>query len=370
MLVRTLGAVGLAALVSASGAQAQDFTYGSGVPERSSANGFGVLPLLDRIAEATGGEVTFTPILGGQLVSIPNALAGISDGVVDSGFFITQFHPAELPHASLMSEVTGLATDPYATIGALNEAFFVACEPCREDFREMGVVPVLMQSATPLTMQCSEPASSQADLEGRRVSTIGAPEMRWAEAIGMTPVRTSITDILPALQLGQTDCTLIGTAWIRSYGLEDTVESVIEMPQGIISGAVPLAFNAASWEAISPENQAAIIALMPATLWDYVTDAYVTVDADVKDALSDQISFVPGDAALTDAWSAFQAAEPTALVALTERRDIENGDALVAEIVEIFRVWHEDLLPQFEGDRAAFERIAQERIFDHYDFGS
>lgn len=65
-----------------------------------------------------------TPILGGQLVSIPGALEAIADGVVDSGFLITH-----LPAAALMSELTGLGTDPFATMGALNEAYFVDQPP-------------------------------------------------------------------------------------------------------------------------------------------------------------------------------------------------------------------------------------------------
>ena len=362
------GALVVAGCLVSFGAFAQNITYGSGVPERSGANRFGVLPMMERIETATDGDVSFTPLLGGQLVSIPGALQSIQDGVVGSGFFITQFHPAELPAASMMSQITGLGTDPYATIGALNEAFFVVCEECREDMRALGIVPLLMQSATPLTMQCTEPAETLADLEGRRVSTIGQPEMRWAEQIGMTPVRTSISDILTGLQLGQTDCTLVGTSWIRSYGLEDTVTSVIEMPQGIIAGAVPMAFNQATWDGIDADDRQAMVDLMPQMLWDYVADAYVAPDVAVRSDLEDRIAFAPGDDALLAAWGVFQSGEPAALKALAADRGIENGEELIDQIVEVFRVWHEDLLPQFDGDPDAFARIAEERIFSQYDF--
>lgn len=363
---KTAFAFALAAF--ATTASAETFTYGSGVPERSSANRAGVLPILEKITAATDGSVSFTPILGGQLVSLPGALQAIADGVVASGFMITQFYPAELPAGSLMSEVTGLGTDPYATIGALNEAFFVTCKACREDFRKVGIVPVLMQSATPLTMQCTKAVETLDDLQGLRVLTIGRPEMRWAESIGMTPVKTSITDILSGLQLGQADCTLIGTAWIRSYGLEDTIKSVIEMPQGILAGAVPLAFNAGSWSSISEADRAKIIALMPRALWDYVTGAYVEADTAVKDAVSDKIAFAPGDAALSEAWTKFHAGEVAALKELAASRGVTDPDALVDEIVEVFRVWHEELLPEFKGNPDKFAEIAQERIFSHYDF--
>lgn len=357
----------LAGALSAGSAPAQELTYGSGVPERSAANREGVLPLLEAITAATEGRVSFTPILGGQLVSIPGALEAIADGVVDSGFLITQFYPSDLPAAALMSELTGLGTDPFATMGALNEAYFVDCAACRADFEALGVVPALLQSAAPLTMQCTQPVATAADLAGLRVATIGRPEMRWATALGMVPVQTAISDLLSALQLGMTDCAIIGTSWIRSYGLEDTIKGVIEMPQGIIAGAVPLAFNADSWAAVEDADRAAIRGLMAATLWDYVSNAYVTPDVETRAALTDRIAFAPGDAALTEAWQAFSAGEAAALRSLAAERGIADSDALIDRIIETFRVWHEDLLPQFAGDREAFIRIANDRIFNRID---
>ncbi|MGV0759876.1 hypothetical protein V6768_11240 [Tistrella mobilis] len=355
-------------LPAAGPATAATLTYGSGVPERSSANQQGVLPILADITRATDGRVAFTPILGGQLVSIANGFDGIRDGVVDAGFFIGQLTGSQLPYSSLIAEMTGLGGDPYATMGAINEIFFVGCQNCRDEVKMAGIVPILVQSASPLAMMCTKPAATAADLAGRRVSVVGSPEARWATALGMTPVRSTITDILPALQLGQSDCTLLGMAWIRSYGLQDTVTSVIEMPQGIIAGAVPIAFNRKSWEKISKEDRAAIVKLMPAAVWNYVTDAYVTQDAKVKASLADKVTFSPGDADMKSRWTGFQDGEVAALKALARDRGLADGDAVVDRMVATFRIWHERLLPQFQGDRAKFEQILNERVFSKYPF--
>ncbi|HAE46247.1 MAG: hypothetical protein CMO30_15885 [Tistrella sp.] len=355
-------------LPAAGPATAATFTYGSGVPERSSANQQGVLPILADITRVTDGRVAFTPILGGQLVSIANGFDGIRDGVVDAGFFIGQLTGSQLPYSSLIAEMTGLGGDPYATMGAINEIFFVGCQNCRDEVKMAGIVPILMQSASPLAMMCTKPAATAADLAGRRVSVVGSPEARWTTALGMTPVRSTITDILPALQLGQSDCTLLGMAWIRSYGLQDTVTSVIEMPQGIIAGAVPIAFNRKSWEKISKEDRAAIVKLMPAAVWNYVTDAYITQDAQVKASLADKVTFSPGDADMKSRWTGFQDGEVAALKALARDRGLADGDAVVDRMVATFRIWHERLLPQFQGDRAKFEQILNERVFSKYPF--
>ncbi|MEW5420806.1 hypothetical protein [Amorphus sp. 3PC139-8] len=357
-----------AASLLASPTAAGNLTYGSGVPERSAANQFGVLPMLDTLSGVTAGKTTFTPFLGGQIVSLPGGLPGIRDHVVDAGFFLTQFHPSELPTASLMAELTGLGTDPYATIGALNEVFFAKCKTCASDMKAQGVVPLMVQSATPLTLQCTRTVESLDDVEGLRVAVIGQPEMRWISSVGGVPVQSSVVDLLSALQLGQADCGLLPVSWIKSYGLQDTVKSVIDLPQGIITGAVPLAFNAAAWASLAGTDRQAMIDAMPQIMWDYVTNAYVEPDQEARAALSQKLPFSDGGEALTAAWAMFQASEPGALKQLAEARGIDNADALVDEIVETFRVWHEDLLPKFKGDPDTFARIVKERVYGAFPY--
>ncbi|MGH8703220.1 MAG: hypothetical protein ACREVR_18880, partial [Burkholderiales bacterium] len=284
-------------------AAAETFTYGSGVPERSSANIKGVNPLLDKITAATQNRVTFTRLMGGTVVQIPTGLQGVRDGIVDSGFTIMQAHPANLPVASLIADLGGLGTDTYATFGAINEFMFVHCPGCLADFKKQGVVPLLTQSATPLTMACTRPATTAAELKGLRAVALGAPELRWAARLGMTPARTTFAEVLQQLQLGNADCFVAPVSWIKSYGLQDVIKSVIEMPQGVVSGALPLFFNQKSWARISEADRHAMLRLMPEANFRYVHDAYVEFDVEAKKEYQSRIRFVPGDKAMAEAWA-------------------------------------------------------------------
>ena len=352
-------------MLTGAPADAKTLTYGSGVPERAAANRLGVVPMLERLSRASDGAVGFTPILGGKLVSIQGGLPAIRDHVVDAGFFLTQFHPAEMPAASLMAELTGLGSAPLATIGALNEIFFTRCPPCLEDMAAQNVVPLMIQSATPLVLQCTGMVSTIDDLAGLRVAVIGQPEMRWIEAAGATPIRSPVSDILAALQLGQADCGLLAMSWIRSYGLEDTIASVIDRPQGIITGAVPLAINADAWAAIPEAARRGMIAAMPDIVRDYVTDAYIEPDQAVRASMSGRLRMSDGGPGFAAAWSSFQKTEPAALVTLARARGLKDPEGFVATAVEIFRIWHEDLLPQVAGDPEAFATLLRTRVYDH-----
>ncbi|AFK53641.1 hypothetical protein [Tistrella mobilis] len=364
MRVTIFAAVCTALALMGQSVVAKTLTYGSGVPERAAANRLGVLPMLDRLTQVSDGEIRFTPILGGQLVSIPGGLPAIRDHVVDAGFFLTQFHPADMPAASFMAELTGLGTSPLATIGALNEIFFTRCPACMADMARQNVVPMMIQSATPLVLQCTGQVSDAPDLAGLRVAVIGQPEMRWIEALGAIPVRSSVSDILSALQLGQADCGLLPLSWIRSYGLQDTIRSVIDRPQGIITGAVPLAINADTWSTLPQTTRQKMIAAMPGIIHDYVTSAYVGPDDAVRGEMAERLHVSDGGPTLAAAWASFQKAEPTALIEAARAHGLENPEGFVAMAVETFRIWHEDLLPRFTDDPDTFTALLKARVYD------
>lgn len=344
--------------------QAASFTYGSGVPDRSSANKKGVYPLMDKIAKATDNRVTFKRLVGGTVVKLTKTMPAIADGVVDSGFMISQFYPADLPYASLLGALTGLGTDPYATIGALNEIYFTACPECQKDFNKKGLYPLFIQSADPIVMQCTKKISSPADLKGLKVSHSASPEARWAETLGMTPVRSRISDILSALQLGQTNCVLAPLAWMRSYGFADSIKSVIDYPQGVITGAVPLVMGKKAWGAISAKDKEAIKNIMPGAIFDYVHDAYVLQTGAVKKSVEKRINFSSGGEQLAKMFKAYSAKEKDALIALAKKRKLANGEELVNKMAAIMEKWHTVHLPKIQGNREGFAKVLKAEVFD------
>lgn len=362
-LPASLAAALLVAGMTTSLAHAQNYRYGSFVPERSSANRVGVFPLEKKITAATSGRVKFTNLVGGTVLTPRNTLSGIRDGVVDAGFMVSQFHTSDLPYASLLAGFTGFGTETFATLGALNEAYFIACKKCREDFAKQNLVPLFAQSATPLNMICRKDVGSMAALKGLRLSAIGATELRWGALLGMTPRRQNFRQFVQAMQLGQTDCFMGPPAWIVSYGLTDVAKSVITMPQGVIVGAFPMVFNKASIAKMSAADRKALAANMAGWAFDYVKGAYVDGDAAARKALAGKVKFVKGGAAMQSKWVGFRKSEIAALIKLAESRKLENPKQLVETIAAIFTKWHTEYLPDFKGDRAQFVKVLNERVF-------
>jgi len=363
-LTTSVWALAAVAVGTAATAEAETLRYGSFVPARSSANSAGVLPMMKKIEAVTNGRVKFNVSLGGAILSPRNSLSGIRDGVVDSGFIVMAFYAKDLPNASMLSEFTGFGTDTWAALGALNEAYFLTCKKCREDFKKQGLAPLFMQSATPLNMVCRKPVRTTADLKGLKLSSIDTPGMRWGKRLGMTPRRQNFRQFVQAMQLGQTDCFLGPPAWIRSYGLTDVAKSVVSLPQGVVLGAVPMMFNAKSLAKISAEDRKAMASKMGAWVASYVDAAYVKSDAAVTKMLQGKVAFVAGDGNMKSAWDAHTKAEQAALVALAKRRNLTGGEDMVKRIAAVFRKWHEVHLPTFKDDPKKFGEVLQREVFD------
>lgn len=371
---RLLKRIAAAATIAAAGCVAtmptgaETFTYGSPVPEQALFNREGVVPFLNALEEATDGRVRFRGLFGGTIVKMPTVLSAVRDGVVDSGFVVLVFYGSDLPYASLMASTTAFGTDPVASMGALNEAFFVGCPQCLDDMKAQGQIPLFLNSTTSVRMQCTSAIAGSADLEGLRVSVIAPPEARWAETLGMSPVRTSISDLLVSLQLGKADCALVPISWAQSYGLIDVVESVVDMPQGIPGGAVPVSLSLSAWERISDEDRAAILETAAQWVLPYVERAYIDADNGVRPALEAAATFVVGDDTMQTKWIDYQASEIDALAALAAKRGIEDPEAFAQNIAEIYRKWHEEHLPVIRDDPAAMAQILTDTVYSKADF--
>ena len=71
----------------------------------------------------------------------------------------------------------------------------------------------------------------------------------------------------------------------------------------------------------------------------------------------------PGDEKLKEAWTVYSAAEIDELIAIANRRGLENGEDLVRSFAAIFDKWHTEHLPKFRDNPQAFDEIVWEQVF-------
>ncbi|HLS51851.1 MAG TPA: hypothetical protein VK032_07645 [Burkholderiaceae bacterium] len=349
--------------LSLSTAGAATFTYGSGSPAAANFHVNGLNPMMDAITEATDGRVSFRKLYGGTVVRLDTTLQGIRDGVIDSGYLVSTFHPAELPQVSLIGEMSAFSSNPYAAAGAANEILYKHCPNCKAELEKQGIDAVFSWATSPMVMACTSNINNAADLEKKRVSVIGSGDSRWASALGMSPTRTAVSDLASSLQLGRSDCAIIPTNWIRSYGLGDIVKSVITIPQGIGAAALPLALSTKASKAISAEDHETIRKVVADNLYNWIKHSYVDTDAEVRAQTEDKIRYIDEDDEISARWQENQTHETEALIELAKRRGIDNPEQVVNDMIAVYQRWHTEHLPKFENNPEAFGEILYQEVF-------
>ena len=99
-------AIGLAVSGSAA-AQSGEIKLNSWLGPAHPINTGGYTPFIKAMEEESKGALKFRLFLSGSLLDSRGTLPGIRDGVVEGGFVVLSFHPAEFPHATTFTDLAG-----------------------------------------------------------------------------------------------------------------------------------------------------------------------------------------------------------------------------------------------------------------------
>jgi TRAP-type C4-dicarboxylate transport system substrate-binding protein len=212
------------------------------------------LPLADKLAEATGGELTIkiypSGALGkGPLQQYKRAVTGVADIT-----FCIQSYSATLFPRSL------IATQPGVTLSAeqgtrrfweIYEAYLA------EEYQAVKVLGIWVMSPTVLMMR-DKPVRAVADLSGMKIRISSPVESDLIQAWGGVPVAMPITESYNALNTGVVDAVLIQpSALYRPWNLAEPAQYVttnLPSPTSIVC----LVMNKDSWSSLTPDQQAAL----------------------------------------------------------------------------------------------------------------
>ena len=100
----------------------------------------GYNPFMKAMEADTKGELKFRQFLSGSLLDSRGTLPGIRDGVVEGGFVVLSFHPAEFPHATTFTDLAMVGTDALTAAAAVTETVLLHCKPCEADAKKQNMV--------------------------------------------------------------------------------------------------------------------------------------------------------------------------------------------------------------------------------------
>jgi len=206
-------------------------------------------PWAERIEKASNGrihiEIFPSMTLGGKPPQLPRQ---VRDGVVDMAWMVNAYAAGSFPRTEVF-ELPGVAK---GDISAVNLAMFEMYEDyLKPDFKELFPLFQHVHAGQAIHM-ADKPVRSPADMAGLKIRIPSRTGAWVLEALGASPVKTSVGDIPVSLSKQVVDGALIPFEIIPPLKLQEQTKYQIEGPNGERLGTTSfqLAMNTARWNTL------------------------------------------------------------------------------------------------------------------------
>lgn len=347
------------------GAQATELVYGTHVPSTHSTADTVIVPWIDAVKEATGGDYEITMQWGGAVAKNAAIPGAIRDGLIDLGLMPDVYSPAEFPSSVVITSIALPGKDIRVMTGVASELRLLDCPSCVEEFAETDTVLISSSSIAPQYLMCREPVKTLADLAGKKVRASGGPA-RVMAALGATPVALQFTDAYEALERGQVDCTTGVETFLKDYNWWDSAKYVLDLPLGTYHGVLIL-INKAKYEGMSAEDRKAFDGTLARMTSDY---AFVYKDettlAKAQAQADHGVEYLAPSQDILDAIEKIKVEEIETAIATGEKRGAEDPERLADLTLKLIDKWTA-IVAETGDDREAFAAALQREVYDKLD---
>ena len=185
------------------------------------------MPLADRIAKATDGEVEVKIFSGPTLANFGNVYDRVLNGVADIAFGLLGPTSAAFPK----STVTALPFEtPSGAIGSA--AFWRMLQSGVADDEWQAVKLIAPMVFPPLGLHSRKPVATMADVRDIKMSAQTRPTGESIERLGGVPITMQIAELYPSLQRGIIDIATIGWPAAVAFKLPEVAPYHVEVPLG------------------------------------------------------------------------------------------------------------------------------------------
>jgi TRAP-type transport system periplasmic protein len=358
----------LAVLMTAGGAQSQtrELVYGSWVSPKHGVMRYALPYLFKGVAKDTNNAVTWKLVAGGQLVNGRGTLAGLRDGLIDGGLGIPSYTPKNLPATNSIFSTLVFGEDQIAATGATTETVLLDCPQCQKEFKKNKVVFLGGYSASPFMLMCRDRVTTLAELKGKKVRSSGGGVLLMKMA-GAVPVAMSPAAATTALQRGALDCVLGAPAWLRSYGYQDIVRSIVQYPLGMVGPVLTVYFSRKTWDKMTTAQKKANLKYTPRVMAESTITAYMAEDDKIlNNAKAKGVTLYKAGKEFDDLVARRTKMQRDQNIARATKLGVKNAAAIADAFERNLAKWRR-LSGDIGRDPAKFAAVLQREIFDKVD---
>jgi len=216
-----------------------------------------LIPWAEEVEKQTDGRVKIFVYPANELVAADKNYDAVVSGVIDIGLTLPAYTPGYFPLTSIL-EFPFMFSSPEQSNLAAAELFKTNNAVRDTEYKD---VVVLWWGTTDLGhFLVKKPIQGVSELNGMKLrspSTVGNDVL---EALGAIPVTLPVSDTYDAIERGIVDGTMLPISTLNSFKLADVVTDILEM--NMYATPLHMVMNKASWDKISPDDQAIILKLL------------------------------------------------------------------------------------------------------------
>ena len=219
-------------------------------------------PWAEEVNKVTQGRVRIE-VTASSMGPPPTQVDMVRDNVVDMVFSVHGYTPqrfvlarvGELPFLSDLSEPLSVA------LWRVTEKHFSAKD------EHAGMQLLALWAAQPgRVWTTKKPLKTVKDWEGMKLAGGAAINVDISKALGGVGIRAAGPQASEMVRRGVADGLFIDASSFTDFSLAGTIKHVLDFPKGIYSATFFLGMNKAKWNALSPEDRAAIQKISGETL--------------------------------------------------------------------------------------------------------
>lgn len=321
---------------------------------------------VDRVSEATGGEVNFRLFTSESLLPAGSSLQGVSDGVAQVTYHAGTYTPSELPVNNLVSDIPFYNTDPMVMAFASTEFGMTNPEALAEWDRN-GIVFGGGYSTTPYFLQCTSPVTTADDIGGKRMRMAGGAWSRFGDFAGAVPISIPSSEAYTGLDKGSLDCAALGAESLIGLSLKDVVSAVTTLPVGVYYAGFHWGYNRAFWQSLTDDQRQVLFDEMARGLIQTQIDQQAAAVEALDMAESEQVEILTPDASLEQVLTDFVAADEPNVVEIAKERGVADPEAILSDFKAVTDKWAERLQDVPSDDVETLVTIAREELYGQMD---
>jgi TRAP-type C4-dicarboxylate transport system substrate-binding protein len=240
---------------------------------------------MDKVTEKTNGQVEFDCYFGGTLGGVLEMLELLRSGAVDLACVMPLYHPAELPLHCILNQ-GGWSSMEMASngIGELQWESEITAPLFDEEGKKQSLRFVQWPNIGSSSIVSRVPATTMADLKGKKSTRFGYVADKVYEEFDMIPVATTSAEMYESLSKGVIDAVFASLTGVVPRKLHEPAVSYIYVP--VFWCGAAMAINYETWESMPADVQQAMIDAEKETR-DYNIQYVIEKEAEFEQTMKD-----------------------------------------------------------------------------------